>query len=227
MSEEKILDGKNVENTENPEISSVTSTNVLSISDIDLDAIKETANIGTGNAATALSNLFKKRVNISLPDLKVMPLAEAAKSITGPKEMVVGIYSKIKEGMDGNILLMVPISVALSMTNTFLPNASSNNKIDENEKALLQKIGAATYISYLTSLAKFFKSKITFDPPNVISTFGESIFDFMVANVNADEEVMTIKLGFDIENTDIQGDFLLLFTIKSLKPLLSNIKSLE
>lgn len=193
---------------------------VVNISDIQLDALKEVANIGGGNASIALSNIFKRRVNISLPDLNMMALRDAAKTVGGPKEMVVGIYSKIREGIEGNIILIMPINTAMEITATFMPDSIFSDNLRDEDKELLKKFGTATYISYLTSLAKFFKTKITFDKPNVVSSFGEDIFDFMMANLDESQEVVIIKIGFDIENTSVKGDFLLLFTTDSLKPLL-------
>ena len=175
----------------------------LSIGSLDLDALKETANIGTGNASIALSNIFKKKVRITLPSIKLSKPTEIAGFIAGPKEMIVGIYSKIREGMEGNIVMLMPISAAMDITKTFIPEESyDKNKLSEQDKALLKKVGVAVYSSYLTSLARFFEKKIIFAPPNVISTFGESILDFVLLNVSGAEDVLVIKLGFDIERSE-------------------------
>lgn len=199
--------------------------NSMEITAIELDALKETANIGTGNASMALSSIFKKKVNISLPFIELTNINDISKVISGPDEMIVGIYSKIIEGMSGNIMMIMPIASAIDITNTFLSeNKTSNDGLSDKEKQLLQRVGTAIYSSYLTSIAKFFEKKITFEPPNVISTFGSSINDFLLLQMNSSEKLLVIKLGFDIEGSTIKGDFILLFSSESLTPLLINIR---
>lgn len=198
----------------------------MEISAIEFDALKETANIGTGHASMALSTLFKKKVNISLPLLDLTKPSGLSSKISEPDEMIVGIYSKIMQGMEGNIITILPLDSAIDITNTFLKeDKKPEDGLSEYDKALLQKVGVAIYASYLTSLAKFFGKKITFEPPNVISTFGSSIHDFLTLNMDNSENLLLIKLGFSIEETNIKGDFLLLLSSESLIPLLSNIHS--
>lgn len=199
--------------------------NSMVITPMELDALKETANIGTGNASIALSNIFKKKVNISLPFLELTNATDLSKVLSGPDEMIVGIYSKILEGMDGNIMMIMPIGSALNIVNTFLnEDKDVKSGLSDKDKQLLQKVGTAIYASYLTSIAKFFEKKITFEPPNVVSTFGSSINDFLLLHMNNSDKLLLIKLGFDIETTSIKGDFILLFTSDSLIPLLANIR---
>ena len=192
----------------------------------EFDALKETANIGTGNAAIALSNILKKKVNIGFPELKILKLSEASKTISFPEGMVLGIYSKMQQEFEGSIITMMPFDTAQDIINLFYPEKkkSDNKKFEDNEKKLLIKIGTAIYLSYLSSLAKFFEKKIYFDPPNLVSSFGDSIFDFMSLGVDDSTNVLIIKLSFEIENTSIKGDFLLLLTINSLSILIQSLR---
>lgn len=196
---------------------------IKNITSLELDALKETANIGTGNASIALSNIFKKKVSITLPSIQIADSKEISNFVAGPDEMVVGVYSKIMEGMEGNIMTLMPIDSAIKMARAFLNQDISAKNLSEKDKLLLQKVGTAIYSSYLTSLAKFFEKNITFSPPSVISTHGNSIHEFLLLHLGETERIIVIKLGFDIEDTDINGDFMLLFTYNSLLPLLSNI----
>ncbi|MBP2033226.1 chemotaxis protein CheY-P-specific phosphatase CheC [Clostridium algifaecis] len=45
-----------------------------SLTSIQIDALKEVANIGTGNAATALSQLLNKKVDMNVPFINIVPL---------------------------------------------------------------------------------------------------------------------------------------------------------
>ena len=72
---------------------------------------------------------------------------------------------------------------------------------------------------------KFFEQRITFLPPTVTSTFGESVGDFILLRIGQSEQVLLIKVGFSIADTDVSGSFTLLFTVNSLAPLLTRIRN--
>ncbi|TET22186.1 MAG: hypothetical protein E3J78_03315, partial [Candidatus Cloacimonadota bacterium] len=56
-----------------------------------LDSIKEISNIGSGHAATALSQLTKKKVMVSVPEVKVLKVEQLPSLFPEAEEIVVGI----------------------------------------------------------------------------------------------------------------------------------------
>ena len=48
--------------------------------DVQLDALRELANIGSGNAATALSSMLGREVDVTIPDVVALPLADAVQA---------------------------------------------------------------------------------------------------------------------------------------------------
>lgn len=198
-------------------------TKIRDITPLELDALRETANIGTGNAAFALSNIFKRQVTISLPVLTVSTTDDISNVITNQNEMVVGIYSKITEGMEGNILTLMPINAAMEIVRAFFKDNADNKSLSEKDKQVLQKLGVSIYSSYLTSIAKFLKKRVLFSPPSIISTHGNSIHEFLQIHLGNNEKIIVIKLNFEVGKTKIKGDFLLLLTYNSITPLLANI----
>ena len=51
--------------------------NYEDLSGLEIDTLKEIGSIGTGNAATALSQLIGKEVRITLPEVRIMKEAKA------------------------------------------------------------------------------------------------------------------------------------------------------
>ena len=43
------------------------------LNNIQIDALKEIGNIGAGNAATSLSTLLNKRINMTVPNIFILP----------------------------------------------------------------------------------------------------------------------------------------------------------
>ncbi len=196
------------------------------LSDFELDALKETANIGTGHASIALSALMNKKVNINIPLTNVVGINEVYSHVASEKETVVGIYSKVKEGMNGNVIMLLPLGCAMKLVNSINPESAGEVKdsLKERDVSVLKKLGSVLYSAYLSALANFFEQNIVFQSPSIVSTFGDSIIDFILLQVGEKEKVLLITVNFDVEGTDISGNFLLLFTLASLSPLLEKLK---
>ena len=59
--------------------------------DLQLDALRELANIGSGTASTALSSMLGRSVDISVPSAFVLPMAEAVGTIGDPEAETTGV----------------------------------------------------------------------------------------------------------------------------------------
>lgn len=196
------------------------------LTELELDALKEVANIGVGNASIALSSIFRKKVNISLPDIKIETRSQISKYISGPSEMVVGFYSNIKEGLKGELIMTIPLTSAVNIANFFLEDRNKNSpNLSEHDEVILQKVGSAIYASYLTSLAKFFQTKILFEPPYILCTMRDSMIDYTLLRMGNKTNILIIKLEFNILETEISGDFSLMFSVDASVPLISAIRN--
>ncbi|MCK4379895.1 MAG: chemotaxis protein CheW, partial [Candidatus Lokiarchaeota archaeon] len=71
--------------------------NDIALSDEQQDILKEIGNIGTGNAVTALSRLVKKKIDVTLTDVGIIPLNELPTQFGGPNEKVCGIFCHIEK----------------------------------------------------------------------------------------------------------------------------------
>lgn len=59
--------------------------------ELQLDTLREVANIGSGTASTALSQLLGRPVDISVPEARAIPLATAIESVGDPDLLVTGV----------------------------------------------------------------------------------------------------------------------------------------
>ncbi|MBN1156736.1 chemotaxis protein CheC [Candidatus Woesearchaeota archaeon] len=196
----------------------------IKLSDFELDALKETANIGTGNASVALSALLNTKVDLDIPETMELSVHEVNKHISKSNESLVGIYSKVKEGMAGNILILMPFSISFKLINRLRKNEDAKDRLNDEDIVLLKKVGSILYSAYLTSLAKLFEQKIVFNPPNIFSAIGGSATDFILVQIGEKEKVLLITIHFNVKEQNIDGEFILLLTLKSLAPLLENLR---
>src|SRR4029077_3212496 len=75
-------------------------------SELQLDALRELANIGSGTAATALSSMLGQPVDVSVPNALVLPLADAVDAC-GPSDLeVTAVVLPIQGDIDAIVLLL-------------------------------------------------------------------------------------------------------------------------
>src|SRR5213594_2917417 len=70
---------------------------------LQLDALKEVANIGAGHAATALSQLTHRRIMISVPEINIARLEEVPSLIGDPQEVVAAVLMHMLGDLTGHV----------------------------------------------------------------------------------------------------------------------------
>ena len=72
------------------------------LSSLELDTLREIGSMGTGNAATALSQMLGREVRITLPEVRIMGYNEAIEWIGGPEAVTAGVLVKMSGQMNAS-----------------------------------------------------------------------------------------------------------------------------
>ena len=93
---------------------------LLSLRPIQLDAIREVANIGAGHAATALSQMTGQTIMINVPTINVAAMEEVPPNIIGPEEPVAAVLMSMLGDLTGRTLLVFPMPTATRLAELLL-----------------------------------------------------------------------------------------------------------
>ena len=74
------------------------------LNDVQIDTLKEIGNIGQGNAASALSSIMGKMIDISVPNVKILDFDKTVKYLGGEEQLVVGILFGITGEINGMLI---------------------------------------------------------------------------------------------------------------------------
>ncbi len=74
--------------------------------EMQLDALRELANIGSGTAASALSSMLGRSVNISVPVALALPLADVVDAVGEPDAVVMAVVLPLVGDLDAIALLL-------------------------------------------------------------------------------------------------------------------------
>src|ERR1044072_1247630 len=135
-------------------------TPVTQYTELQLDALRELANIGSGNASTALSGMLGRSVDISVPKAQALPVAEAVEAAGPAEQEITGIVLGIVGEMNGTVLLLVPPADADAMCRML-----GLEPDDEFALSALGEIGNIVGTSYINALADMTGMDIEPTPP--------------------------------------------------------------
>lgn len=125
----------------------------------ELDTLREVGSIGTGNAATALSELIGEEVRIQNPEVRIMEYNEAIDWIGGPEEVTAGVLVRISGKMSGIMLSVQKLDfVNLVLKSMMGKEVEDYFGLQEMESSALVEVGnimISTFINALTGLAGF------------------------------------------------------------------------
>ncbi len=132
------------------------------------DVIGELGNISMGSAATALSGLLGKRVEITVPRVEVVAKEEVPGLFPGRHLLVRVVY---QEGLEGENILFVKEEDARVMVNLMmggdgksgLPEELGEIEISAISEAMNQMMGSAC-----TAMSDFLGRRINISPPETI-----------------------------------------------------------
>ena len=189
------------------------------------DALKEAGNVAAGKATSLLSQTIKQKVDLSHTKITLTTIDQIPKLIKIRKNKnIAGTYSHIYGDVNGSVAMMFPVEKALEFADLLASRKGTKNFTDE-DKANFERVGDILAESYLDALSTFLGIKLSHRSTDFISILGESVLDFILHGTDKfSEGFLVVVSNFSIPETDIEGDFILLLSVKHLGKLLLSIQ---
>jgi chemotaxis protein CheC len=187
--------------------------------ELQLDALRELANIGSGTASTALSTMLGRSVDISVPNALVLPMGEAVASIGRAEDDVTGIVLGVFGDMEATVLLLVsPTHGALMCDMLGVPADS------EYGESALMEIGNIVGSSYINALAMMTGMSIEPTPPSIATDMLAAIVESVLATRAAAGDVaLLLDSNLVVEGDDCSVSFLLVPDQGGVEQLLARL----
>ncbi|WP_127580654.1 chemotaxis protein CheC [Paenibacillus koleovorans] len=133
-------------------------TNFYHFAEFQMDVLKEVGNIGAGNAATALSQLLDKPIDMQVPRVNLLPFEDIVNSVGGADQVVLAVFLRVEGEAPGNMFFFfTPASAKRLLSNFAGIEVEVEGSYSEMELSALGEIGNILAGSYLSSLADFTK----------------------------------------------------------------------
>lgn len=192
-----------------------------SLSMIQLDALKEVSNIGAGNAATALSMLLNKKIDMSVPSVNVVRMEDVVEA-TGETE-VASTVVRVLGDIAGNILLVFEEGTVKKIIGKLVGSEEGVNS--EMGQSVLCEIANIISASYMNSIAQLTNLAIAPSVPAVsYDMLGAILTTTFIESNQYDEYILDIETIFlDDTEENIGGHFYYIPMPGSLEKILKSI----
>jgi chemotaxis protein CheC len=188
-----------------------------SLSETQLDALRELANIASGTAATALSQMLAREVEINVPRALALSPADAVDACGDPEQHVAGVVVPIRGDIEGIVLLLIPYEQAENLCG--LLGVEAHTEVGDSA---LREIGNILATSYLNGLAAMTGMELEPSPPLLHTDMLAAIVSsLLVGAAGTHDLALVLDSELDVSGDPCSISFLLLPTSGQIVDLLA------
>jgi chemotaxis protein CheC len=197
---------------------------IRSLKPMQLDALREVANIGAGHAATALSTMTGGTIMITVPTINVAKLEDVPPQISAPEEPVAAVLMHMLGDLTGRTLLVFPKPTALRLSELMLRRPQGSSKeLGILEQSAIKEAGNILSGAYMNALSDFMGLMLLPSPPSLAVDMSTAVLTTAYLQFGTDKDfVFCVESQFYMKEVDeyLRGFFLLLPDFASLQAIL-------
>lgn len=175
-----------------------------------LDVLRELANIGVGNAVTALSQMLnEEKIGMDVPIVDLVLLQDVPEMLGGAEQPVAGVYIESHGDLSLTFLFVLPLDSAARLITILVPDSIGD--FDEMGLSALIEVGNILTGSYLNALSALTNLRLMASPPEIAVDMSGAIITTVVAEANiADDKVVLLKTSLNAFESHIEGHVIIL-----------------
>lgn len=195
------------------------------LSSLELDTLREIGSMGTGNAATALSQMLGREVRITLPEVRIMGYNEAIEWIGGPEEITAGVLVKLSGQINGIMLSVQPLEfVNIVLDSTMGMTVEDYTALTDMENSALVEVGNIMISTFINALSGLAGMDVNLTVPAFTVDMQGAILAVPMAEYGGQSDyIMTIGGNFVCDNKQVPCRLLMSPDLRSLNALLRKL----
>lgn len=189
------------------------------------DVLKEIGNIGAGNAMTALSQMLQCKVDMQVPQVRLLEFKEVGALMGGEEQLMVGVYLAVEGDITGSIMFLVKQESAKHLVNKLMMGMGSEEgpELNEMELSAMKEVSNIITGAYLNSLSSLTNLKIYPSPPELALDMAGAILSVPAIEFGTlGDNILLIQSQF-YDEVEIDGYFILIPDLESYSKILSSL----
>lgn len=180
-----------------------------SFNSIQLDAIREVGNIGAGNAATALSKLLGRTVDMDVPVAELVSVYEVAQHYGSPEDLACGVLIRADGEFSCNLIFLMYEEEASSLADLLISMDLSSMEEEvrlQIRDSALAEVGNIILGAFLNALSSMTGWALPVSVPAVAHDMLGSIMDVVAAMFGImGDTAMLVKTTLKIVDSDTEA----------------------
>lgn len=187
------------------------------------DVLKELGNIGAGNATTALAQMLQTKVDMKVPQVRLLDFKDVGVVMGGEEQLVAGIYLAVEGDITGSIMFILEQNAAKSLVSKLMGMPPSEGGFTEIEISAMKEIGNIITGAYLNSLAQMTNLKMIPSVPDLNIDMLNAILSVPAIEFGIiGDQILLIQTVFT-DDVDLNGYFILMPDLESYSTMLKGL----
>jgi chemotaxis protein CheC len=190
-----------------------------------VDVLRELGNIGSGNAAAALSDMTQSNVKIKVPKVSILKFNEVVDFFGSAEKIAAGLLIDIRDDIEGKILYVFGDDFVNAVQMSLIGMSVENLiEMDEMQKSALLEIGNIMAASYVNAISQMTSLTIDISIPSLaIDMVGALLAVPVIEYGNLGDSVLFIDDCFTINGKEVEANMILIPTIDSLNVMFKKL----
>jgi chemotaxis protein CheC len=199
----------------------------MKLSSVQSDAIQELGNIGAAHAATTLSQMLGSTVEMSVPSIKAIDIAELGTYMGEESAALVAFELQGEIPHGGYIVFYISRESAIRLTNTMLGLTDMNRAMNEMDESALLEVGNIMVSAFLDATAELLGFIMLPSPPALSIDMAHAAMSSLISQMPDDfDEILLFSTELVCEEHKIDSDIIMLpesSTLAKIVELMENM----
>lgn len=195
------------------------------LSAMQLDALCEIGNIGSGNAASSLSMMLDRPVDIAVPKIKILDYDEVVNCLGGPEKLLVGLILFLDGDVTGMMMFLLHKEFAHMVLNTLMGTSlAETGEVDEMSESAIREVGNIMAASYVNAMSELTGLRIDLSVPSLSIDMAGAILSVpAIYYANISDKIIFIEDEFNHSSDHAASQILLIPEVESLQKIMSSL----
>jgi chemotaxis protein CheC len=189
------------------------------LTEIELDALAEIANMGVSRAANSLRQMVGEQVLLSVPAVRIVTRLAASKLVERDNvNKLVAVQQSFEGPFAGRALLIFPEAQSLELVRSIVGDEHSLEDVIDLEQEALAETGNIILNGCLATIANVLQRTMRMSLPSVVRGDGATLFE-VNETTSGGKFVLFLYIDFNIKKRNVHGFIALLMDLPSIAAL--------
>lgn len=187
----------------------------------DLGRFQEISEAGARNAATALSQMIGRSVDLDVPWARPVPLEEVAEIAGGARRVVCALSLRVYGGARGNLLLLFGEEQVPRLLQLLLPGGANGHggvaALSDFERSALREVANILAAAYLNAVSRLLGLSLLPSIPGLAFDMAGAVTDFLlIEQASVSDRALVLASQIREPHSGLCGEFFFLPDPKTL-----------